>query len=568
MCMSRLVRHAATVALAWAVGAGIAAAQTPAQTRPQAAPATPSGTAQIGGVIKSAADDKPLARARVVAIADVLPEPRAVITDPDGKYLFPDLPAGAYIITATRTGYAPQTYGQGRTATGTPVTVTSTQQLAGIDMALAPGGLIVGRILDEDGTPFAGAVVEALVTRSEGGRDTLFSMATSQTDDRGEFRLFGLAPGQYYVSAQDPAFRSVSSAKGIQHYSPTYYPGTPFADQAKTINVTGAGNPPRAEFRIKLVPPARVSGQLTAFDGRQLLSGAVIMSPLEGEGVPMVPPEDISIQPDGRFSFGQVVPGRYQIRARGQTDAAGGALFAVFSTEVIGNDIDGIRMTLRPGAILDGSVILETRHGTKPPVMSTLRVRAPFVDGNSFGDALTGTVQADGSYAIRGIMTGAHQIALEGVPAPWVLKSVTLHGADITDLELDVAERQQFHDVRITITDAGSEVSGIVQNARDLPVANMGVMVFAKVPLFWMRTNRRMRMTYTDREGRFSVPGLPAGEYLAIASASIDQSDLGRPDRLHALQPLAVPFRLASDSDHATVTLRVAPQPMTPSAVR
>jgi hypothetical protein len=217
--------------------------------------------------------------------------------------------------------------------------------------------------------------------------------------------------------------------------------------------------------------------------------------------------------------------------------------------------------------MVDGRVALDVKHATKPPVLSSLRVRAPFTDGNTFGDSLTGTVQPDGTFAIRGVMSGAHQFVLEGLQPPWVLKSIMLRGSDITDLEVPVAEREQIHDVRVTITDASSEVSGLVQNARNLPVADMGVMVFSKVPLFWLRTNRRLRVTHTDRDGRFSVPGLPAGEYLAVASSTIDESDLGHRDRLQALQAFAVPFRLATDDGRATVMLRVAPA-VPPPAVR
>jgi hypothetical protein len=392
-------------------------------------------------------------------------------------------------------------------------------------------------------------------------------VSTTQTDDRGEFRLSGLAPGQYFVSAADPAFRSVSTPKGVLHYSATYHPGVAFADQARPIAVTAKGGPPKVEFRLKLVPPARVSGQLVSYDARQLLNGAIIMSPVEGEGIPIVLPLDPSLQPDGRFSFGHVVPGRYQIRARGQTDSVGAALFAVFSIEVNGADVDGVRMTLRPGAILDGTLTVERRHGTRPPVLPTLRVRAPFVDGNSFGDAMTGTVQPNGTFALRGIMKGSHQLVLDGLEPPWVLKSILHHGTDITDLQIDVAEKEQFRDVRITITDAGSEVSGIVQNARDLPVANIPVLVFPRIPLYWMRTNRRMRIAYTDRDGRFTVPGLPAGDYLAVASASVDESDLGKRDRLKALADVGLPFRLATDDARATVTLPVVAVPST-AAVR
>jgi hypothetical protein len=549
--------------LAGLLACGVLAQSGVAAARP---PAPAPGTAQLSGTVRSAADDKPLARARVVATSEVLQEPRATITNSDGTYSFTDLPAGSYNVSATRTGYAAQVYGQGRVITGTPVALGTGQKVANIDVALAPGGVIAGRILDEDGSPFAGAVVEALVTRTDRGTNMLFSIASSQTDDRGEFRLFGLGPGAYYVSAQDPAFRTVSSPRGVLHYSPTYYPGTPFADQAKTIAVAASGDPARVEFRIRVVPPARVSGQLVAYDGKPLLSGAVIMSPLGGQGVPMVTPEDISIMPDGRFQFGHVVPGRYEIRARGQTDPAGAALFAVFPADVMGTDVQGISLMLRPGGLVDGRVTVDTKRATKAPILSSLRVRAPFTDGNAFGDALTGTVQPDGSFAIRGVMSGAHQFVLEGLQPPWVLKSVTLRGSDVTDLEVPVTEREQIRDVRITITDASSEVSGLVQNARDVPVANVGVMVFSKVPLFWLRTNRRMRVTYTDRDGRFSVPGLPAGEYLAVASSTIDEADLGHRERLQALQAYAVPFRLATDDARASVTLHVAPAVPPPAA--
>jgi hypothetical protein len=223
-------------------------------------------------------------------------------------------------------------------------------------------------------------------------------------------------------------------------------------------------------------------------------------------------------------------------------------------------------MMLRPGATLDGRLVVDARRGTKPPLFPSIRVRAPFVDGNSFGDALTGTVQLDGTFALRGLMKGAHQVVLDGLPPPWVVKSVLFHGTDITDQQLDVVEREQFRDVRVIITDAGSEVTGIVQNARNLPVANTGVLVFSRVPLFWLRTSRRMRVGFTDREGKFTIAGLPAGEYLAVASLAIDESDLGRHDRLLAWQRLATPFVLASDEARTTVKLPIVAPPASTTA--
>jgi protocatechuate 3,4-dioxygenase beta subunit len=542
-----------TLVLAAAVAAQLAAGQ--ARTTPQA-PAPPAATARISGTVKNAADDTPLARARVIATSPGLPEPRVAISGTDGKYALPDLPPGAYTITATRTGFAPFTYGQGRSITGTPVSVITGQQLTAIDLPLTAGGVIVGRILDEDGAPFAGATVDALVNRTQNSNEMLFSVASAQTDDRGEFRLFGLAPGAYYVSAGDPAFASVSTPKGIQHYSPTYYPGTPRADQARAVTV-GAGAPPRIEFKLQLVPPARVGGQLFPSDAKPLRDGTIIMMPLVGAGVPVVAP-DPQLLPDGRFVFNGVAPGRYQIRARGQTESETATLFAVYAVEVFGEDVDDIRMTLRPGAVVDGVVLIESKTGAKPD-LAALRVRAPLTDGNSFGDSLTGVVQANGSYTLRGIMAGDHQLVVDGLQPPWVVTRVVSRGSDITDVQLTVEAREQLRDVRIVLSDQSGEVSGVVQNARRLPAANVGVLVCAKVPVFWMRTSRRLRVTFTDQNGRWRVAGLPPGEYFAVASPMIDESDLGRRDHLEALQTIGTPFRIESDAARATLALQVSP---------
>ena len=552
MTWNRHARAAAWGALAVLLASGSLAAF-------QAAPASGS-TTEIRGRVKNATDDKPVARARVLAIAEGASEPHVAISDADGKYTIASLPPGAYTVSATRTGFAPYTHGQARDIASTPVEIAAGRPIT-VDIALVPGRSIAGRILDEDGTPFAGAIVEALVSRVEAGTNRLVSVVATETNDRGEFRLFGLAPGQYYVSAADPAFRNVNSPSGVLRYSPTYYPGVSFADQARTIAVGDGREPAPIEFRLKIVPPVRVSGQLAAEDGRPLLNGAIILSPSEGEGVPMAPSGDPELHPDGRFVFPHVVPGRYQIRARGQTQPGAPALFAVFSIEVLGADVGGIMLSLRPGAVIDGSVNVEITKGAKPPPLTTLRVRAPFSDGNRFGDALTGTVQANGDFALRGVMKGPHQLVVDGLPPPWVVKSVVYRGADIVDREIDVVEKQHLRDVRITISDASSTVTGTVHNARRLPVANAGVLVFSSVPLFWTRTNRRMRMAYTDEDGRFSLAGLPAGEYVAVASMWIDEGDLGRRERLRALQGAGVAFRLDRDDGQADLTLQIAPAP-------
>lgn len=427
----------------------------------------------------------------------------------------------------------------------------------GAQTAHTSDGAIVGRILDETGSPLRAAAVEALVIRNDRGTDMLVTAASAQTDVRGEFKVSGLAPGLYYVSASDPA-------KAALHYSPTYAPGTVFADEARAITVSGTGEAPRVDVRLKPAPPARVSGQLVAYDSRPLLNGAVTMSPPQAEGAPIAPPQDITILPDGRFTFSGVAPGHYQIRARGQTSSGGSALFAVFATVVDGADIQGIRMILGPGTRMSGTLVVEsTRHTTAPP-FSTLTVRAPFTDGNTFGDVPTGVVEPDGSFAIRGIMTGEHQVIVQGLQPPWVVRQIAQHGIDLTDLPIDIVDRQQFRDVRIVVTDASSEVTGTVRDAEGEAAPKTGVLLFSVAPSFWMRTSRRVRVAFTGADGRFQIVGLPAGEYFAVASAMIDESILGRRSVLQAFASVATRLKLDADDGKASVDLHVIAAP--PSA--
>ena len=545
-----------------AVAAILAAATITAAQAPPAS--APSG--QIAGTVRSAADGAPIGRARVVA-QSANSGPHVTLTGADGRYVLTGLPLGSYTITVTRTGYAPRRYGEARNTGPAQVNMAPTWRVTDIDVTLEPGRHIAGRILDEDGTPFAGAVVEALVARADGGRDALAAIASSRTDDRGEFRVYGLAPGEYFVSAADPAFGSVTAAAGVLRYSPTYHPGVVSPGEAKPVIVPETGEAPRIEFRLKLVAPVRVSGTIVAHNGRELLSGAILMSPLEGLTAAAGGPDDPSMSPDGRFSFGHVQPGRYQIRARGETDRTGTPLFAAYSVDVQGRDVDGIRMTLRPGAVIAGTVVVEARNGAPPPPLAALRVRAPSVDGSSFGDAPTGTVQPDRSFALRGVAQGAHQIVVDGLPHPWVLKEVLSRGVNVTDRALDVGEQEQVRGVRVTVTDVGTEVTGVVRDRRNQPAANAGVLVFSRVPLFWMRTSRRIRIAYTDADGRFTITGLPAGDYFAVASRSVDESDAGRRDRLRGLQEIATPLHLEAEDARVSVTLplvsaAVAPQPV------
>jgi len=106
-------------------------------------------------------------------------------------------------------------------------------------------------VYDEAGEPIEGSRIRALRQSYEGNQRQFVQAATAVTNDRGEYRLYGLSPGHYYVSATyTPALASeVAGATAAQPtagsileegYAPTYYPGT--NDPSRAVPVAlGAG---------------------------------------------------------------------------------------------------------------------------------------------------------------------------------------------------------------------------------------------------------------------------------------------------------------------------------------
>jgi hypothetical protein len=509
---------------------------------PRASPAAEARAAagSIDGRALST-DGAPLARARITLVSSALSDARVAVSRADGGYAFSRLPAGSYTVTATHSGFASAAYSEHSSGRGTAIALADGQALSGIDVLLPPAGVIVGRILDEDEKPFAGATIDALVPRTEAGQPTLATVSTTESDDRGEFRLTGLPAGQYYLSAFDPAFAHVGDETGRLRYGATYFPGVASVDEATRVAVVPGVEPAALSFALKLLRPARISGRLNTPERKPLLSAAVVMT--HTDVAMSMPAEQASILPDGTFTFRNVPPGRYEIRARGETAPGGTAHFASFRLLVEGRDISDITMELLPGATISGQLSFEAANG-KHPAFAGLRVRAPLVDGRSFADALTGEVVSDGTYAIRGVMPGSHLVTVEGLQYPWVVKSVTSRGQDVTDGGLEADARQRFENVRIVVTDAATDVSGLVRDDRGKPVAAAMVLVIPLAQQFWQRSSRRFGLLHTDAEGRFRIRGLPEGEYRAVASLDVDESDAFRVPVLDRLSEAGMPLSL------------------------
>jgi hypothetical protein len=161
------------------------------QGRATPSPATP-GTATIRGVVVASDDSRPLRRVVVRVTAPELREPRSVTTDLSGRYEITDLPAGRYIVTASRAGFVSISHGQTRpNEMGRPIDVRDGQSVERLNFALPRGAVITGRVVDEYGEPVPNAAVQPMQMRYINGRlQPAVAGACSRRQTRANF-VFG-----------------------------------------------------------------------------------------------------------------------------------------------------------------------------------------------------------------------------------------------------------------------------------------------------------------------------------------------------------------------------------------
>jgi hypothetical protein len=555
------VRAPAVAIIIMLFAAGASAARQRPSERDQKGVAAP--VASIAGIVTNHGTGAPIPRARVILSSPALPQSRVTLSDAKGQYEFNGIPPGEYDVLAVRSGYALI----GGSARGVPVRLGPGERRTGVPLVFQPAGTIPGRVEDEDGSPLAGALIEALSLRDPEAQKPLLSAAVAYSDDRGEFRLTGLAAGQYFVIARDAAFTKAGDDTGPLRYPPTYFPGVVIETEAKPISVATGAESPRADFRIRIVKPTHLSGVLTAPDTRQLVSGAVVLIPRDGMTLRRVHSEDVDLRPDGRFLFRNVPPGSYQLRARASNDPSQVLLFGSFAVQVDpGRDVPELIVTLAPGAVVHGTVEWVGNGAKAAAARSRPRVRAPFADGTSFGDALTGDVAADGTFRLRGVMTGSHFFAIEGLPEPWALTRVRVQGKEAVLQPIDLHEGEQLANVRLIVTTTVTDVSGLITDSNGRAAPDALILLTPPGTVHWVRGDPRFRMARADGTGRYRMRSLPPGAYQVAALIAVDELAAWRPEWLSRIDRHGRPFLVADAAAPQTLNLVAVPPHALPAA--
>jgi hypothetical protein len=523
-----------------------------------------TATAVIRGQVLAGDTRRPLRRARITISAPELGgPPRSAGTDADGRYELSDLPAGRYRVDARRSGYLQVQYGQTRPLEpGKPLQVLAGETVEHVDFLLPRMGVISGRITDEVGDPIEGVVVLALRSRYWEGKRQLvptgYGFVTS--NDAGEYRLLGLAPGAYYVMATTRETWTVNQ-RGVSQvfgYAPTYFPGTVSPAEARRVTIALGQEAGSVDLSLAPGRAATISG--TAVNSHGLPFGTVsVREEIRGENFGRFGGTiNATVAADGTFTLRNVPPGDYKLVATSGRDTDHPEA-AILPISVQGVDVTDVTMIGSEGGSITGRILSDAGEVPRIP---RLRVTIGLPLSGQPDPALLGTFRnpgaselaSDGTFTIKGVF-GRDRLRV-ALSDDWMVKTILQGGRDITDTPIELKSGELLSDVDIVVTNRVSIVTGSVTNDKGVQTGDATVLLFASEAARWSDDSRSVRAVRPDQQGQYQLKGLPSGDYLAVALEYIEDGLWNDPEYLESLRRVAQRVTVI-DASTQTVSLKV-----------
>jgi hypothetical protein len=502
--------------------------------------------------------------------------PATATSDDDGRFAFAGLPAGTYDLSSTKPGFLKSSYGSTRPErAGTPIALGDGRQLTGLALGIWRGGVIAGTLTDAKDRPLPRAPVAARRLPFENGVRVLekANVASVLTDDRGEYRLFGLPPGEYAVICTLGAVQSAAPAPSPSDatlgYTPTYFPGTAVASDLVPVSIGAGEERTGVNFAIQPVPVATVAGTIVAPDASPLASlQPRITLTAEAESSGLVFTRGALVGADGRFTFAGVPPGRFTVsalaaprRLAADTPVTTG-WWAETEITVDGHNVSGVGLTLQPCVTVSGRVVFE---GTSAPPAagSAVALKLTPVHGAQPVVDLRTVPSPDRTFSTTGAVPGEYLILASLIDGAspvrgWNLKSIVINGKDVTDVPVAIVAGSPVGDVVVSLTDRLTEVSGLLEDTNGRPAIGHSVIALVTDRAFWRPGSRRIQEVRPATDGRFTVTGLPPGEYALAAVTDVqpgELQDLAFLGRLLAMTPIRITLH---EGEKKTQNLRLA----------
>jgi hypothetical protein len=548
------------------------------------------GTGAISGVVMLEDGMRPARLARVRVTGAGISGERVALTDDEGRYVVAWLPPGDYQVMVTKPAYLLMYYG-GRRPTfgpGTSVHVNGGQSVSGIDVTLQRGAVIAGMVLDPLGQPAPGVNVQILVfTKRDGDRVLTSAPATgsSVTNDRGEYRFYGMRPGSYVVRATPPTVsnqelrqlsdsemqaaiaeasraptppsvfetpRTIAPAPAVDipvpqtggrsiALSPVFYPGSTRESDAGELSVTAGQELNGVNLQLVLVPTARLEGRIIVPNGLPLSNVGVSLLRISGTSATSTSMRRM----EDSFQAVGVAAGHYFLTAfleqqQPRPPAVPGAAqgpqpppityWAEQEIDVNGEDLLNLILALGPPMKISGRVNFE---GAPPPEMRFVQVRLETAGIQPISRGTpSATADASGAFTLNNVIPGKYRLTTSinsngpSVGPAWSVLSSTIGGQDALVMPFEMKADRQVTDAVVTVTTNPAEVSGKLIDAQGKPVTGMTIAIFPTDRTLWAMTSTRVSRTIrVSTEGEYRFTATLPGEYYLAVLTDLDPND-------------------------------------------
>jgi protocatechuate 3,4-dioxygenase beta subunit len=582
------------------LGAVLALLQSPLDS------ARPQGTGPaIEGVVVRAGTSETLANAQVTLIrvasttdaqatSDDTSSTTQAVTDRSGRFAFRNVEPGSYRIAAARNGYARQEYGQRVFGgLGRVVTIAAGHAVESITVSLIPAGTVTGVVSDPSGEAIAGLQVQLLrQVYGTSGQRSFVTAGSGRTDDRGEYRLFWVTPGRYYLVVHPPAFARAVAILGSpespneiaeNRFPPTYYPGTIDVSQASLIDVRpgeelhGIDVPMSRQilFRLRGKVVDATTGQPPRTASVTIVSRGPAATPvaLFGSASPYDPA-------DGTFELRDIAPGMYWVRATVTTasadsvltvNAAGRTLADIFTesvmadrrvaqipADVAGADVDGLVIVVSAATSIRGRLRVEGRTlaavGSLDGVQVTLR---PVTTTGTTSNRHR-LMSADGVFRLDNVSPGDYFTTVQPLPPDYYVKAASLDQAEALEQPL-VISGAASGTLDVLLSPSAGRVEGTVLDGRGQGVPGVQAVLVPSQRLRWR--SDLFRTATTDDNGRFSLIGIPPGDYSLFSWEALESFAYFDEDVLRRFAASGMFVRVA-ESSTATAQVTIIPAPL------
>ncbi len=466
--------------------------------------AQPHGSGVISGTVVYKSSSAPVRKAVVILAWHGSPRSWAAVqSDASGRFSFDSLPPGKYDLRATRQGVGTAIYGgDGLSPAGEFITLAEGERRDGFILRLSRPASISGVVLDSDAEPVMGSEVLLFVVGYPRGGRELVQYGGVITNDRGEYRIPNVAPGEYYlaVSYRTPEMGASGSQQNVARRQ--FYGGS--TDWKRAAHLTVQSGEQVAGIDFRLAPPGRtisVRGRVTGLPDASLQAGMPALPVLVALTAVTGDPASQNTAygehlPDNSFEFPGVMPGLYYLTARVQT---GQRSYWARQTIDVRDDLADLTLSLAPATELKGQVRFEGEPAGKPANFQVQLVSGERAAFFGSGRLTTGT-GPDGRFTLAGVPPGIWDIGVTPIQKGGYIKAMQLGKQDVLTEEMEIGPNTDSP-LDIVISAHGAQIEGEVDSEaarRKLEydlyyIKNRGPMLDGAILLYTIRVVLQMQ---------------------------------------------------------------------------